>query len=891
MIDSSWQKNYPPLEKMTENLDDNSSLAKLLGLISENTRVIDFGCATGYLAYLLKRKGCVVTGVEINEQAASIAEEYCERVIVCDLDITRLLDILPKQTFDVAVFGDVLEHLRDPWRILQETKELLLPQGYVVASIPNIAHGAIRLSLLQGKFDYQELGILDNTHLRFFTRKTVEELFEKSGYLSEIVDRTHLPILENSPLIPSLELNHLDNKLVEDIQNARETDTLQFIVRAFPASVENQYDFLKTKFLENSNLLESSQTELQQTKGLLESSQTELQQTKGLLESSQTELQQTKGLLESSQSELQQTKGLLESSQSELQQTKGLLESSQTELQRTRDMLKYSKVELQRTRNLLGTYQSEVQQTKSLLENSQTTLQNTRERCNDLEIRINQSQSQLEVYRSWIEGMESSKFWKLREKWFGIKYALKLDDPEKHRKPASSKSIDIPIQAPTGLHSQAFQFYVDQAILVPELGIYIEGWLFDPKNEIQKIMLVTENENLDILPILVKKTRMDLVTYLQNLGISEPPENLGFLALCPLKNTSNIDELYFQIQKGEASIIDYKTGLVKSPSNPLPIIQNILANNPLPNYQMRPVLNSHIGPTVWKLWQNRERIEKSEKVIREYGVQVKNPAVSIIVPLYGRIDFIKYQLALFADDPDLKQNELIYVLDDPRLYEDFLYLCDSQSSIFEIPFKTVYTGINQGYAGANNSGVSVAKGRLLLLLNSDVMPVRSRWLSSLIKSYNDIADVGVIAPKLLYGDGSIQHAGMKFLRYGPWENLFINDHPKKGLPNFVERNSCPQELAAVTGACIMVSRELYDDVGGIDEEYIIGDFEDSDLCLKLHAKGFKNYYIPGVELFHLERQSLSLNHNHGEQGKRNQTLYNCWLFNQKWEQYILENIL
>jgi GT2 family glycosyltransferase/2-polyprenyl-3-methyl-5-hydroxy-6-metoxy-1,4-benzoquinol methylase len=835
MIDSSWQKNYPPLETITENLEENSSLAKLLSLIGENRRVIDFGCATGYLACLLKQKGCVVTGIEINEQAASIAEQYCERVIVCDLDITRLLDILPKQTFDVAVFGDVLEHLRDPWRILQETKELLLPQGYVVASIPNIAHGAIRLSLLQGKFDYQELGILDNTHLRFFTRKTVEELFEKSGYLSEIVDRTHLPILENSPLIPSLELNYLDNKLVEEIQNARETDTLQFIVRAFPASVENQYNFLKALFLENSNLLESSQ--------------------------------------------------------SELQQTKGLLESSQTELQRTRDMLKYSKVELQRTRNLLGTYQSEVQQTKSLLENSQTTLQNTRERCNDLEIRINQSQSQLEVYRSWIEGMESSKFWKLREKWFGIKYALKLDDPEKHRKPASSKSIDIPIQAPTGLHSQAFQFYVDQAILVPELGIYAEGWLFDPKNEIQEIMLVTENENLDILPILVKKTRTDLVLYLQNLGISEPSENLGFLALVPLKNRPNIDELHFQIKLGEATIIDYKTGLVKSPGNPLPIIQNILANNPLPNYRMRPILNSHIGPTVWKLWQNRERIEKSEKVIREYGVQVKNPAVSIIVPLYGRIDFIKYQLALFADDPDLKQNELIYVLDDPRLYEDFLYLCDSQSSIFEIPFKTVYTGINQGYAGANNSGVSVAKGQLLLLLNSDVMPVRSRWLSSLIKSYNDIADVGVIAPKLLYGDGSIQHAGMKFLRYGPWENLFINDHPKKGLPNFVERNSCPQELAAVTGACMMVSRELYDDVGGIDEEYIIGDFEDSDLCLKLHAKGFKNYYIPGVELFHLERQSLSLNHNHGEQGKRNQTLYNCWLFNQKWEQYILENIL
>jgi GT2 family glycosyltransferase/2-polyprenyl-3-methyl-5-hydroxy-6-metoxy-1,4-benzoquinol methylase len=849
MIDSSWQKNYPPLEKITENLDDNSSLAKLLSLISENTRVIDFGCATGYLAYLLKQKGCVVTGVEINEQAASIAEEYCERVIVCDLDITRLLDILPKQTFDVAVFGDVLEHLRDPWRILQETKELLLPQGYVVASIPNIAHGAIRLSLLQGKFDYQELGILDNTHLRFFTRKTVEELFEKSGYLSEIVDRTHLPVLENSPLIPSLELNHLDNKLVEEIQNARETDTLQFIVRAFPASVENQYNFLKTKFLENYNLLESSQSELQQTKGLLESSQSELQQTKGLLESSQSELQQTKGLLESSQSELQQTKGLLESSQSELQQTKDLLESSQSELQ----------------------------QTKGLLESSQSELQQTRD--------------WLDRYQVWIDAMESSKFWKLRTKWFDVKYALGLDRPEKHQKPENYKSeetFNIDYQ------SSAFQLFIDLAILVPNLGIYAEGWIFDPKNEIQALTFVTEREEVDVKSTLAKKNRPDLVPYIQSLGISNPPEDLGFFVLCPLSDTSNVTELQLEVQLQSGDTVDYKAGFLKLPSDPLPVIQNMLTYCTLPNYRMRSILNNHIGSTVRTLWKSRERPE-IEKIVREYGVQVENPEVSIIVPLYGRIDFLKYQLALFADDPDLKQNELIYVLDDPRSYDEFLYLCDSQSSIFEVPFKTVYTGINQGYAGANNSGVSIARGRLLLLLNSDVMPIRTGWLSSLVNVYDSLTEenVGVIGPKLLYGNGSIQHAGMKFVRYGLWDNFWINDHPNKGQPNFSESNSRPKKISAVTGACMMVTRELYDQVSGLDEEYIAGDYEDSDFCLKLHAQGRENYYIPHIELFHLERQSLSLSQTQEKDDlwKFRRSLYNCWLYNHKWEEYILKNNL
>ncbi len=168
-MNNDWRKYDRPVPDISqEGLDDNNCLIKMLHLIDENKQVVEFGCATGYFSKLLTQKRCRVTGVEINPDSAKIAKQYCEQLVVADLDFVSLVEILPTQQFDIAIFGDILEHLRNPWKLLEETRQLLKPDGYVVASIPNIAHGAIRLSLLQGKFEYKELGILDNTQLRFF---------------------------------------------------------------------------------------------------------------------------------------------------------------------------------------------------------------------------------------------------------------------------------------------------------------------------------------------------------------------------------------------------------------------------------------------------------------------------------------------------------------------------------------------------------------------------------------------------------------------------------------------------------------------------------------------------------------------------------------------------
>jgi 2-polyprenyl-3-methyl-5-hydroxy-6-metoxy-1,4-benzoquinol methylase len=165
------------------NLEDkNSTVVKQLDFIGFDKKVLEFGCSTGYVSKILKERGCAVTGIEIDEEAAKTAEAYCERVIVGDIETIDYNKQLSNEKFDVALFGDILEHLKNPKTILLKVKDFLKERGYIVLSIPNVAHWSTRLDLMCGKFNYQELGILDDTHLRFFTKKTITNLLELCGY-------------------------------------------------------------------------------------------------------------------------------------------------------------------------------------------------------------------------------------------------------------------------------------------------------------------------------------------------------------------------------------------------------------------------------------------------------------------------------------------------------------------------------------------------------------------------------------------------------------------------------------------------------------------------------------------------------------------------------------
>ena len=121
-----------------------------------------------------------MVGVELDEAAAEGAREVCADVLVGDVE-TMELPFEPG-SFDVVLCGDLVEHLRDPERFLARVRPVLVPEGRLVLSTPNVANWAIRLGLLAGRWRYTDRGILDRTHTHLFTRRTLVQALERAGY-------------------------------------------------------------------------------------------------------------------------------------------------------------------------------------------------------------------------------------------------------------------------------------------------------------------------------------------------------------------------------------------------------------------------------------------------------------------------------------------------------------------------------------------------------------------------------------------------------------------------------------------------------------------------------------------------------------------------------------
>jgi len=223
-----------------EDLEPDSDYAKTLAFVGRNKCVLDFGCGRGSMSRLVAAAGNRVTAIEIDPEHATPARLHCESVIVADLDAQPLAEIVPGGKFDVALFGDVLERLRDPWRVLDETRAFLAPGGYAVMSIPNVAHWSIRLSLLRGEFEYRDVGLLEDDHIRFFTARSIQTLCLRAGYEIESIDRTILPLFAERAGVAKLERAAFPAELIEQIESDPDHDTLQFLLKARPLDNERK---------------------------------------------------------------------------------------------------------------------------------------------------------------------------------------------------------------------------------------------------------------------------------------------------------------------------------------------------------------------------------------------------------------------------------------------------------------------------------------------------------------------------------------------------------------------------------------------------------------------------------------------------------------------------
>jgi len=220
------------------DLDTDTTASRILHLVGQEKRVLECGCGPGHMTrVLVEHFRCEVTGIEIDKEAAREAETFCHRVICGDLDILDLEECLEEQKFDVVVFADVLEHLKDPGRSLKQAHKILAPEGYVVISVPNIAYAGLMADLLQGRFRYREKGLLDATHLRFFTAETLKDMLEDTGYSVEVWDRYRV-VPEHTEFGDSL--RQISPTVRDFLLQGHEALTYQFIVKALPGSAEGR---------------------------------------------------------------------------------------------------------------------------------------------------------------------------------------------------------------------------------------------------------------------------------------------------------------------------------------------------------------------------------------------------------------------------------------------------------------------------------------------------------------------------------------------------------------------------------------------------------------------------------------------------------------------------
>ena len=217
------------IDQETVNRGETSH-AKLLQWIKPRTRVLECGCAYGIMTrYMKEVLGCSVVILELDQEAFQEARVYADGGYCVNIEEDAWMSDLAAQSFDYILYADVLEHLRNPEAVLKKMRHFLKPDGSVLLSVPNIAHGDIIMNLLCDQFTYTPLGLLDNTHIHLFARKNLHDMVEAAGYHIYEEDCTLVPLFSSEQ---GLYLPGGKRKELEDALDLHTTKNIyQFVCR------------------------------------------------------------------------------------------------------------------------------------------------------------------------------------------------------------------------------------------------------------------------------------------------------------------------------------------------------------------------------------------------------------------------------------------------------------------------------------------------------------------------------------------------------------------------------------------------------------------------------------------------------------------------------------
>lgn len=208
--------------------DVDSTHTRLVLMVGEGKKVLELGASSGYMTRMLQARGCHVTAVEYDPEAGAELALIAEKTVIGDLNDLSLLRGIPGR-FDVVLAGDVFEHLVQPLEVVRAAVALLKPDGALVMSVPNVVHADLRLGLLQGRFDYRETGVLDATHLRWFTHKTLVGMLAEAGLVVVDLHRSEVRVFESEMAVP---IDSVGPVVLSAVMRVPESETYQFVLTA-----------------------------------------------------------------------------------------------------------------------------------------------------------------------------------------------------------------------------------------------------------------------------------------------------------------------------------------------------------------------------------------------------------------------------------------------------------------------------------------------------------------------------------------------------------------------------------------------------------------------------------------------------------------------------------
>lgn len=885
--------------------ESNTSHAVMLSLIGGSKRVLDVGCAAGDLARALRARGCTVSGVELDADASRAAAPDLARLVVGDLAQLDLAEAFTGTLFDVVVFGDVLEHLTDPLRTLRQVRPLLAQGGYVVVSVPNVAHVAVRLALLQGRFDYRDLGLLDATHVHLFTRRTLLALLSDAGLAPADIRRTTA-----GPFDTEIEFDRdaVPPGTLDRVLEDPDALTYQFVLTAVPDDADGAVQRMRAGF--EARIAELEAVVADHARDLRAGQHEAVGQEQRL-----TTLRAETSRLRSEAVDL--VHALRRQTALAAQERSGRL-AAQT---RVDDILGSTAWRVSAPVRALGPLRSAVQGPAS----SRVSLRDAggvrglvdkaRQRglvATARSVRAHVAASpERDAYRDWVARHDTLST--------ADRQAIRRHGELMTRGPLLSVVVPVydtgDAELRAALDSVLAQLYTDwELCVVDDASPSPSVWatLCEYASGDSRVRVARRDQNGGIVSATNDAIAMangDFVVLLDHDDVL--PEHALYMVAVELERHPDADLIYSDEDKldsrgrrygpyfkpdfnlelllGQNMVSHlgvYRTALLRELGGLRPgfdgsqdhdlALRVVSATSPERIRHIPRVLyhwRQYSGSGTFSSANPDRAASASRRAVADFleragehaevvpspsfptwnRVQwsLPNPApsVAVVIPTRDGAERLRNCLTGLLDRTDYPDVHVV-VMDNGSVQPEtrnYLALVQDDRRVRVLRDDSPFN-----YSALNNHAVDAVDTDLVLLLNDDVVVIDPGWLREMV-SLVSRPGVGAVGAKLVFEDGLVQHGGVVLGLLG------IANHAHKFVhrdaPGSSGRNGLLQEMTAVTGACLLTRRDLYLGVGGLDADELPVAYNDVDYCLRIRQAGWRVLWSPHAELLHLESAS------------------------------------